>query len=100
GDADQAVHDPAGRVRRAEVLAEDPGHEVELSDRHQTPVEPTDNEQGPGEYIELAHYCLPPVEILSKIATIRICPGLVKGLSSSCIVLPWPAPERSCGSAS
>jgi hypothetical protein len=48
-DANQAVHDPARRVRRAEVLAEHPGDEVELGDRDKASIEPTDDQQGPGE---------------------------------------------------
>ena len=64
GDADQPIHDPAGRVRAAELLAKNPGDKVEPSDRHQTPVEPTHDQQGPGEHIELTRCCLPPVEEL------------------------------------
>src|SRR4029453_11265892 len=37
---DEAVHDPRGRVRLAEVEAEDPGDEVELGQGHEAPVKP------------------------------------------------------------
>ena len=49
GEPHEAVDDPAGRVRGAELLAEDPGDEVELGERDQAPVEPADDEQGSGE---------------------------------------------------
>ena len=44
GEPHEPVDDPAGRVRRAEVLAEDPGDEIELGDRDETPVERTDDD--------------------------------------------------------
>src|SRR5918995_6845008 len=55
GDADEAVDDAAGRVRRAELLAEDPGDEVELGDRDEPPVEPADDHERRGEQVELLH---------------------------------------------
>jgi len=43
--ADEAVYDAGRGVRLAEVEAEDPGHEIELRDGDETPIEPTDDEQ-------------------------------------------------------
>jgi MerR family transcriptional regulator, light-induced transcriptional regulator len=89
GETDQPVHEPASRVRLPEALAEDPGDEVELGYRDETPVEPADDQQGPGEYIELSHLF---VYLLSRncteIGTIENSSDLVKQLSRSCIVRP------------
>jgi hypothetical protein len=45
----EPIDEPTGRVGRPELLAEDPGHEVELGDRDQPPVEPADDDEDGGE---------------------------------------------------
>src|SRR4051794_19058581 len=47
GDSDQAVDDSDGRVRAAELLAENPGDKVEPSDRYETQLSPPTTSRAP-----------------------------------------------------
>src|SRR5918994_4242110 len=49
GEPHEPIDDATGGVRRAEVLAEDPRHQVELADRDQSPVETADDHEDGGE---------------------------------------------------
>ena len=87
GEPHEAVDDPAGRVRRAEVLAEEPGHEVELGDRDQTPIEAADDEQRSGNDVQRvspSNFCSSSVHIF----TVAMRRRFVKVLSKCCITSP------------
>ena len=73
GETDEAVDHTAGRVRLAEVEADERRHEVELSDCDETSVEPADNEKDGGEDVESFHGVLLSVQDLSRERTGSHC---------------------------
>ena len=74
-EADEPVDDPAESVRLTELEADDLGDEIELRDRYETPVEPSDNEEEPGGEIECLHAFSFPCPI-SVQGMYRVCSSL------------------------
>jgi DNA-binding transcriptional MerR regulator len=87
GEADEAVDEPADGVGLAELEADNRGHEIELGDCHEPPVEASDHDERRGDDVELLH-CIPPSVVMYRvrIGTVQLLRGAVKYLSKFCTI--------------
>src|SRR5215218_7841552 len=87
-EPDEAVDDPAGGVRLAEVEADHPRNQVELRDRDEAPVEAADEHECKWEQIALPEHLSTSCREVVKheFGTLLPCWRLVKLVSIVCIV--------------